>query len=433
MRFGINAGLPLTSNGFVNLSLEYRDLAPTVRSAQRADAATLASRGYPVNDPAQIWGSPDIDNAVVSFVNAGVGLTNSVEAYAFGGYAQHRGEGGYYFRVPGTATARNRVFRIGSQRIVADLNESDDVDCSALSDLPSLEADFAEVEAFVAAHQGDCFLFNEMFPGGFTPRFGADISDMSGVVGVRSRSGQGLQWDASASFGKSVMDYFIMNTVNASYGPETPTSFRQRDFVQEDLQVNLAMAYPVRTGLFRSPVNVAWGAEWRQETFESVAGDPYANSVGPYASQGFSIGANGDPGIGPEDAGRWSRPNYALYLDMESDVTKKWLVGFAARYEDFYNTLGSSLNGKLAFHYQAAPRVALRGSAHTGFRAPTPAHANVIIRQTDFDGGRAIWWRPHSFRRIMKCPLVSVANRSRTNRPGVWPEEQYWNLPMGRS
>ena len=386
MRFGINAGLPLTSNGFINLSLEYKDSAPTVRSAQRADAEILEERGYPVKDPTQIWGSPDIDNAWVSFVNAGIELTPSLEAYAFGGYAQHRGEGGYYFRVPGGGTARSNVYRMGSQRAVADLNLQDDVNCSALEDLPSLDASFSEVEAFVNNHKGHCFLFNELFPGGFTPRFGAEISDLSSVAGIRSHGNGKLQWYLSAGFGKSKLEYFIMNTVNASYGPETPTSFRQRDFVQEEISVNLGMSYPVNTSLFHSPINVAWGADWRQETFQTVAGDAYANSVGPYALQGFSVGANGDPGIGPGEAGRWSRPNYAVYADLEADVTETLLVGVAARYEDFYTTLGNSLNGKISFFYQAAPRVALRGSAHTGFRSPNPAQANVSIRQTDFSG-----------------------------------------------
>ena len=54
----VNVGLPLTQDGFLNLSLEYRQLDSTIRSGTRADAATLSARGYPVKDPAQIWGSP---------------------------------------------------------------------------------------------------------------------------------------------------------------------------------------------------------------------------------------------------------------------------------------------------------------------------------------------------------------------------------------
>ena len=38
---------------------------------------------------------------------------------------------------------------------------------------------------------------------------------------------------------------------------------------------------------------------------------------------------------GPErggPAGRWSRPNYALYLDMQADVAPPLQLGVAARY-----------------------------------------------------------------------------------------------------
>ena len=88
-----NVGLPLTQDGFFNFSLEYRQLDPTIRSGTRANAATLSERGYPVEDPAQIWGSPDVDGAWNTFFNAGVDLGNGAEAYGFGGWAKRRTEG----------------------------------------------------------------------------------------------------------------------------------------------------------------------------------------------------------------------------------------------------------------------------------------------------------------------------------------------------
>ena len=54
----VNVGLPLTQDGFLNLSLEYRQLDPTIRSGTRADAATLSARGYPVKDPGADLGQP---------------------------------------------------------------------------------------------------------------------------------------------------------------------------------------------------------------------------------------------------------------------------------------------------------------------------------------------------------------------------------------
>ena len=151
---------------FFNVSVEYRQSDPTIRSGQRANAATLRDRGYPVEEPAQIWGSPDLDGVWNTFFNSGVDLGNGAEAYSFGGWAKRRAEGGFFFRAPGTSSARSSVFRIGDQRAVADLDPDDDIDPANL-DVPSLDSSFDEIQAFVDGHQGDLFLFNERFPGWF--------------------------------------------------------------------------------------------------------------------------------------------------------------------------------------------------------------------------------------------------------------------------
>lgn len=390
IRLGANAGLPLTDRGFLNLSLEYRDIAPTIRTEQRADAQLLASRGYPVQDPAQIWGNPDIDNGVVGFFNAGIDVGESSHAYAFGGFGRHSGNGSYYFRAPGTPGARRNVFRFGAgedaTRAIADLDLADDIDCRNLADLPGLDSDQRAIEAFINRYKGDCFLFNERFPGGFNPRFGADISDLSLTAGARGALRSGLQWDVSIGAGRSLMDYFIRNTVNASYGPETPTSFRQRDFLQEEVTADMGLSYPVELDFLFTPLNVAWGAQWRTEIFESKPGDIYSYNPGPFASQGFSVGSNGDQGIPPNFAGRWHRPNYAFYLDLETDATQSLLIGAAARYENFYNTFGSTLTGKIAALWRFLDRAGVRGSVSTGFRAPSPGQANIQNVQTNFSG-----------------------------------------------
>ena len=77
-------------------------------------------------------------------------------------------EGGFYLRAPVISGARSGVYRSGSRRAVADLNENDDVDCRTHPDLPPLSAPKAEVDAFIAMTNGACWLFNELFPGGFT-------------------------------------------------------------------------------------------------------------------------------------------------------------------------------------------------------------------------------------------------------------------------
>lgn len=380
-----NAGFPLTKRGFVNVSLEYRNLEPTNRSVDRADAEELMRKGFPVLPTAQIWGNPDIDHAITGFVNAELELSESIRLYAFGGYGQRSGNGSYYLRPPSGPTARANVFRFGSTRAIADLDLNDSIDCQALSDLPALDSDYDAVQSFISQYQGSCYLFIENYPGGFTPRFGADISDVSAVAGLSNDASSGLRWDVSATLGHSLMDYFIRNTVNASLGPDQPYEFRQRDFLQQEYSVNLDMSYPMNIGGFYSPLNIAWGAQWRTEIFETRPGDTNSYSVGPYAKQGFSVGSNGDQGIPPQYAGRWDRPNYAAYVDLETDLVRTFQVGLAARYENFYDDFGTTLTGKIAALWRATPAFSLRGSVSTGVRAPTPGQTNLQNIQTNFN------------------------------------------------
>jgi len=379
-----NLGLPLTQDGFLNVSLEYRDASPTIRSGLRRDEDLLNQRGYPVNDPAQIWGSPDVSNSIISFVNAGIDISNTAHVYAFGGYGYRKSEGGFYFRAPGTSSARSAVFRNGSVRAVADLNESDDVVCSEV--VPSLDADFATVNNFISQYQGRCFIFNELFPGGFTPRFGADIYDLSATAGVRGGADDGFRWDFSFAYGNSDINYFIYNTVNASMGPDTPTEFKPRGYEQQELTLSASGSLPVSVTAFETPLNVAFGLEWHTEQFTTVGGDPDSYRVGQYGPQGFSVGSNGYQGLNPRFADTWNRPNFSAYADLETDVTAEWTVGVAARYENYYEDFGSTLTGKLATLFRITDGFRLRGTVSTGFRAPTPGQANLWALQTALSG-----------------------------------------------
>jgi len=394
-----NVGLPLTSNGFLNLSFEYRDADPTVRSGLRRDEGLLLERGYPGGStntpefgrddpPAQVWGSPDVSNSLVGFLNAGIDVGSNMRIYAFGGYGQRTSEGGFYFRAPGTGSARSSVFRFGSGdsavRAVADLNQNDDIVCSDV--VPGLDSDFSAVQSFISQYSGQCYLFNQDFPGGFTPRFGADIYDLSATAGISGGADDGFRWDLSFGYGNSDIDYFIYNTVNASMGPDSPTSFDPRGYEQTEMTVSASGSLPVEIDAFATPLNVAVGVEWRREEFATIPGEEDSYRVGQYGEQGFSVGSNGYQGLNPKFAGTWDRPNFAAYVDFETDVTERWVLGLAGRYENYYNDFGSTLTGKFAALYRATDRIRLRGTASTGFRAPTPGQANLWALQTALAG-----------------------------------------------
>ena len=74
-----NAGLPIGRNGFVNLSLEYGNAGPTNRSIQRTDAQNIIEAGNTnLRNPAQIWGSPKLEDDLKLFVNFGHLFANPI-------------------------------------------------------------------------------------------------------------------------------------------------------------------------------------------------------------------------------------------------------------------------------------------------------------------------------------------------------------------
>ena len=135
----------------------------------------------------------------------------------------------------------------------------------------------------------NCFSFREMCPGGFTPSFGGETQDVSLVAGVRGFTADGFNWDVSGSLGAHRIHLLIRNTVNASLGPDTPTSFNLGSNRQRDISLNADLSYAA-TDL----INIAAGAEWRNERYRTTTGDPESWTVGPYGrGQGFSAGSNG--------------------------------------------------------------------------------------------------------------------------------------------
>ncbi len=226
----------------------------------------------------------------------------------------------------------------------------------------------------------NCFSFQELAPGGFTPRFGGTVSDLSVVSGLRRSAAEGLSWDASASYGAHETDFFIHNTVNASFGPDTPRNFDAGVYRQEDVNLNLDLSYAATES-----VNIAAGAEWRDEQFTIGAGGQPSWDVGPYAAQGFVSGSNGFPGFPDYTAGAWSRSNVVLYSDLElRNPDDRWTVGGALRFEHF-DVFGNTTNGKLSGRYGLNDAVSIRGGISTGFLASTPGQQNVLNVQTTID------------------------------------------------
>ncbi|MXZ33722.1 MAG: TonB-dependent receptor, partial [Acidobacteria bacterium] len=318
-----NMGLPLGKSGFANLSLEYGNSDPTNRSVQRADAAALIAAGNTaVANPAQIWGNPTIDDDVKFFGNFGHLFSNSVQLYGHTNYAEKKVTEGFYFRNPNN---RANIYSLddGETLLIGDVLDARDgvVDGSANCPVVRITDNVPDPEALGRVFEDpNCFSFREIAPGGFTPQFGGVVTDMSVVGGVRGLLGNGMTWDASASFGAHESDFFFRNTVNASLGPDTPREFDPGLYRQEDTNLNFDVSYAAT-----DMVNLAAGTEWRRERFEIGAGGRPSWEVGPYAAQGFVSGSNGFPGFPDYTAGAWNRSNVALYGDLElRDPEDRW-------------------------------------------------------------------------------------------------------------
>ena len=379
--FAGNIGLPWGDSGFANFSIEIGQTDATDRSVQRDDAAGLIAAGNTaVADPAQIWGSPETEDDIKFWGNFGYLLDSGKQFYAHTNYATKTVTGGFYFRNPNT---RSAVFSGdgGQTLLVGDLLDAQDgiLDGSAGCPVVNIVNNVPDPAALAAVIANpNCFSFQELFPGGFTPQFGGDVEDYSVVAGLRGQTDGGLAWDASVSTGSSEVDFFIMNTVNASLGPDTPTEFDPGLYKQEELSFNLDFSYALS-----NMANIGFGFEWRDETFEIGIGQLESYQIGPLATQGFSAASNGFPGFGPIAAGDWSRSNFAFYGDLELSG-ENWTAGTAVRFEDFED-FGTTVNGKLSGRYRFNDRFSMRASLSSGFRAPTPGQSNAFNVSTEFD------------------------------------------------
>ena len=378
-----NIGLPLGENGFANLSAEFGASNPTSRSVQRDDAAALIAAGNThVRDPAQIWGALDVDNDLKLWGNFGHFIRDGLQLY---GHANHSTEtitGGFFFRNPNT---RAGVYSLdgGKTLLVGDVLDARDgvLDGSAGCPVVNITNWVPDPVALARVFEDpNCFTFQELFPGGFTPQFGGDAMDASVVAGVKGQTRGGLLWDASVSLGRNAIDFFIDNTVNASLGPESPSSFDPGIYQQSELNLNIDLNYAVN-----DVVNVAGGAEFRDEHFRIGLGEDASWVIGPFAAQGFSSGSNGFPGFSDIAAGAWHRVNFAMYGDLEMrSRDDRWTLGAALRTERFED-FGTTANGKAAGRLALGEALAVRGSISTGFRAPTPGQQNAFNVTTGFD------------------------------------------------
>ena len=363
MKISANAGFAAGDNGFVNLSAEYIDNEALSRGTQRPVAQDLIDAGVQgIGDDApfgdepfvQTWGRPKSEGFRL-YINSGFEISDTAELYARFGYADTKGRYRFFYRAPDHATFTGLV------------TEGED-----------FSPQFIACPVCVVGSGEQMSLRDMGFTGeqnGFTPVLNGDQTDASIVLGVNGEFDSGMFYDFSFGFGKNALSYFLQNTSNRSLGPGDFTNLPQEDFdvggyEQKEINLNADFSLPLSDML-----NLGFGAEWREETYTAIAGEPASY---------FGESASGLKGVTADDAGASSRDNVALYVDIEHDVSDEVLVQYAFRYEDF-SDFGSTINGKIAARARVSDSFTVRGAVSTGFHAPTPGQANVRTTITTAD------------------------------------------------
>jgi len=205
----------------------------------------------------------------------------------------------------------------------------------------------------------------------------------------------------------------VHNTLNASFGPASPSDFDAGGLRYAQNIVNLDVSKDYAVG-FAKPLTVAAGAEYRHEQFKIRPGDTFSWAIGPlfrpsiattaancttqqgvynvgtgicsFPGRAAPAGAQGFPGIPDNARTNAKRHSYSAYAELDTDPVEGLTTTLAGRYEH-YSDFGSTWNGKLAARWEIVHNYALRGSVSTGFRAPSLHQQFFTTTSTNFIGG----------------------------------------------
>ncbi len=260
------------------------------------------------------FGDPEVEQGTV-YVNAAKPIGDGLELFGFGGYQYRDSTSAAFPRVPSNA---NNVASI--------------------------------------------------YPDGFLPLINVRSKDLTVTGGLRGDI-DGWATTVKLSYGRNALDFRTENSINSTYGAASPTSFYDGALIYQQALggMDLSKQFPLGGG----SLNVAWGWEFRRESYAIKAGDAASYNRGPLsANTALGSGAQGFPGFQPSNVIDKSRENVAAYLDVEAKLSDGLTLGAAVRGEH-YADFGDLATGKVSARLDLAPWIALRGTASTGFRAPS--------------------------------------------------------------
>jgi iron complex outermembrane receptor protein len=325
---GITHGLPLGKEGFLTFSGEVRHRDATNRAGDYTglvyandvptDERIIAERGFSRKNNMYIGNSEVYNKGLM--VNAGLPLGKNMRFFLTGGLNWRDGKAYGFYRYPRQTSQVN----------------------------------------------------NLLFPDGFLPQIASTVLDRSIIAGVEGRTGGGWNWDVSQTSGGNSFAFQINNTNNASQfamGRNAPTEFYAGKLRFNQHTTNLNFAKDMGSKMGFKTFNVALGAELRFDNYQIEEGEE-ASWKNYEPSSGRVGGAQVFPGYQPANAVNETRTVTGAYVDVESDISDRFLANVAARFEN-YSDFGSNVAGKLSMRYRFSDLFTLRGSVSNGFRAPS--------------------------------------------------------------
>jgi iron complex outermembrane receptor protein len=229
-----------------------------------------------------------------------------------------------------------------------------------------------------------------LYPAGFNPMENNRDTDYAVTVGAKGAKADSLgeaTWNVASDYGRDAEQIFVLGSGNAALYYDTgntPQNFFDGAFVSTQSANTVDLTQTVNAGLFQ-PVTLAAGGEYRVDSYQIVAGDPasYYSSTAPKGG-----GAQSFYGYGPSNAGYHQRDNWAGYFDINAMPIKGLTIDGAVRYED-YSDFGGATVEKLTSRYDINDMIAIRGTASTGFRAPTLGegfYSGINVGPTNISG-----------------------------------------------
>lgn len=327
-----DAGFGLGSDGFVHLSAQGGHQDNTNRARPFLGPAT--PRSAPLGQVVQRQGDPEVDSYSVSY-NAQLPVDEVLTFYSYGIHTERDTLSNGFFRPAGDA--RN---------------------------IPSI------------------------YPNGFLPQINNVSTDYGFVGGLKTFTAGGTNIDFSYTYGSNELTFDIKNTLNRSLGPTSPTQFYAGALEVRQHVLNLDFNKLVEWGL-AYPLTLSYGVEWRGDIFKQSPGEPLSFANGGFVAPGQTTPIPGSQvfaGFKPTDGGEFDRHNFSVYAGLEGDLTDKLSAGIAGRFES-YSDFGDTTTGKVTARYAFTDKVALRGTASTGFHAPSLQQQFFQSTATNFIGG----------------------------------------------